>query len=126
MKFSLSTAWVIAALALSSPVFAVVPISSVSKSASNRYVPNEYIVEINDLKSLSGRRSLSSVSYTQYVTSSHDETKLCRVQAHEELYSAMRKRGVRFNVKTEFNQPDIIVAASLKLEVRLNIYICAE
>lgn len=45
---------------------------------------------------------------------------------HEELYYHMRKRGVQFDVKTEYDTPDILVGASMKIEVRLHFFLLKE
>lgn len=96
MKLSLSPTWVCLAFAVASSSFAAVPISSVSKETSSRYVPNQYIVEMATVQGLGGKRSYST-------------------SPHEELYRNLRKRGILFNVTKEYNLPNIMIGASMQL-----------
>ncbi|KZT21765.1 subtilisin-like protease [Neolentinus lepideus HHB14362 ss-1] len=78
-------------------VAATVPLSSVEKStvAPNNVIPGEYIVEMSNVQGLGGKRAYASV--------------------HDALYRSLRKRGVSFGVKKEYNQPGIMVGATLKV-----------
>jgi hypothetical protein len=78
-------------------VGAVVPLSSVSRktSAPSNIVPGEYIVELDAVKSLAGKRAFAS--------------------PHESLYSTLRKRDIPFDVKQEFDADGIFTGASMKL-----------
>ncbi|KAJ8696129.1 hypothetical protein PTI98_006019 [Pleurotus ostreatus] len=97
MKFSLTSSWVVAALFATSS-FAAVPLSSINTADTGRYVPNEYIVEMASISGLAGKRAYTGRT------------------VHEELYYHMHKRGVQFDVKTEYDTPDILVGASMKIE----------
>ncbi|KIJ56962.1 hypothetical protein M422DRAFT_40528 [Sphaerobolus stellatus SS14] len=74
--------------------FAAVPLSSVQRKTSTQYVADRFIVELESISSLPGKRS---------------------VNVHEEFYSALEKRGTVFKVDREFNNPDFFVGASLTL-----------
>jgi hypothetical protein len=39
----------------------------------------------------------------------------CFFQPHEELYNALRKRGIPYEVISEFNQPDILIGVTIEL-----------
>ncbi|TFK50631.1 subtilisin-like protease [Heliocybe sulcata] len=78
-------------------VAATVPLSSVKKAttAPNNVVEGEYIVEMKDVQGLGGKRAFASM--------------------HDTLYRSLRKRDIAFDVKKEYNQPGIMVGATLKL-----------
>ncbi|KAJ8509440.1 hypothetical protein ONZ45_g8388 [Pleurotus djamor] len=59
------------------------------------YVPNAYMVEMDDLATLQRR---------------DDEP------IHDYVYRHMRRRGIGFDVKHEYNAPDIMVGASMRLQ----------
>ncbi|KAF9488779.1 pyrolysin [Pleurotus eryngii] len=61
----------------------------------SKYVPNAYVVEMDSLSAL-GRRSGESV--------------------HESVYRHMERRGILFDVKNEYDTPDIMVGASMNLK----------
>ncbi|KAL0952205.1 hypothetical protein HGRIS_008814 [Hohenbuehelia grisea] len=99
MGFSLRTSWLFVALAFAaSSTFAYVPLSSVNRDDTGRYVPNEYIVEMASVSGLGGKRAYTGL------------------KVHEEVYHIMRARGLEFEVVSEFDTKDIFVGASMKIE----------
>ncbi|KAK0213189.1 pyrolysin [Desarmillaria ectypa] len=93
MKIPRLYPWVIAVLL--PQVLSAVPLSSIDKNSTlDRYVPNEYIVEMADVQSL-GRRTRGSL--------------------RQDVYREMRKRGVNASVKKEYDVPGIFTGASMTL-----------
>ncbi|EPQ55564.1 subtilisin-like protease [Gloeophyllum trabeum ATCC 11539] len=78
-------------------VGATVPLSSVQRTTTspNNALAGEYIVEMNNVQGLGGKRAYAST--------------------HDTLYRSLRKRGISFDVKKEYNQPGIMVGAALKV-----------
>lgn len=94
----LSSAFIALSLLLSPTYAAVASLANVDKNSTPaNTVPGRYIVEMSDVSSLAGKRS--------FVAS-----------PHEELYSTLRRRGISFEVKNEFNERDIWVGATLQLK----------
>ncbi|KAG5633965.1 hypothetical protein DXG03_006448, partial [Asterophora parasitica] len=70
------------------------PLSSIQSISNLQTVPNKFIVEVDKIADIHGKRSLSP---------------------HEDLYKNLRKRDVGFEVNKEFNAPNIFVGAALTL-----------
>ncbi|KAL0956638.1 hypothetical protein HGRIS_002771 [Hohenbuehelia grisea] len=99
MLFPLTPSWVVVALSLYvSTSLAYVPLSSINRNSSGRYVPHEYIVEMDSVSGLAGKRAYTGRT------------------VHDEVYHHMRKRGILFDVNNEFDTPEILVGASVKIE----------
>ncbi|KAJ6594206.1 subtilisin-like protease [Mycena capillaripes] len=82
------------ALTLLSSALALAPIPTAqqAKDATN-YVLNAYIIELSE--GAISKRSLGS--------------------RHEEVYDAMRKRGIPFQIGQEYNTPEILIGAAIRL-----------
>ncbi|KAL0581906.1 hypothetical protein V5O48_000136 [Marasmius crinis-equi] len=89
------------ALAITTRAFAAkYPLTAVKDgSIEAKYVPNQFIIEMSSTTALNGR--------------SLDRTTL---QVHEKVYRALRERDIEFEVKSEYNEPGIIVGAAVVLE----------
>ncbi|KAJ7747220.1 pyrolysin [Mycena metata] len=83
------------ALILCSSAFALAPIPTAqqAKDASN-YVPNAFILELSNGDAVSKRTLVSR---------------------HEEIYAAMRTRGIAFDIGEEYNTPNIFIGAAIRL-----------
>ncbi|KAL4251463.1 Alkaline protease 1 [Abortiporus biennis] len=68
------------------------------EQAPGNAVPNQFIVEVQDVGDIPSKRDLNSR------------------EAHETLYSHLRKRKVGFEVKKEFNNKNLFVGASITLD----------
>ncbi|KAG5646298.1 hypothetical protein DXG03_003895 [Asterophora parasitica] len=90
-----SFAWtLIPSLLATGLVLGGVPLSSVQRVSNLQTVPNKFIVEVDTVADIHGKRSLSP---------------------HENLYENLRKRAVGFEVNKEFNAQDLFVGAALTL-----------
>ncbi|KAJ7680615.1 pyrolysin, partial [Mycena polygramma] len=82
------------ALVLCSSAFALAPIPTAQQATNTtNYVPNAYILEFSN-GPVSKRNPLSP---------------------HEEIYAAMRKEGIPFQIGQEYNTPEILVGAAIRL-----------
>ncbi|KAG5639856.1 hypothetical protein DXG03_002795, partial [Asterophora parasitica] len=70
------------------------PLSSVQRVSNLQTAPNKFIVEVDTVADIHGKRSLSP---------------------HEDLYENLRKRAVGFEINKEFNAQNIFVGAALTL-----------
>ncbi|KAG5643378.1 hypothetical protein DXG03_000992 [Asterophora parasitica] len=90
-----SFAWtLVPSLLATGLVLGGVPLSSVQRVSNLQTVPNKFIVEVDTVADIHGKRSLSP---------------------HEDLYENLRKRAVGFKVNKEFNAQDLFVGAALTL-----------
>ncbi|KAJ7497612.1 subtilisin-like protease [Mycena latifolia] len=84
---------VVFALALVSSAFAIAPIPTLQQAQeASQYVPNAYIIELSGTGS---KRSL--------------------VSRHEEVYADMRNRGIAFIIGQEYDTPEILIGAAIRL-----------
>ncbi|KAJ6587227.1 pyrolysin [Mycena vulgaris] len=82
------------ALALVSPAFAIAPIPTPQQARdASSYVPNAYIIELSDPQV--SKRTL--------------------VSRHEEVYDAMRQLGIAFSIGQEYNTPEVLIGAAIRL-----------
>ncbi|KAA1472916.1 subtilisin-like protease [Dentipellis sp. KUC8613] len=77
-------------------VYGTIPLSQVDRSTSVSFVANKFIVEVDSLSDLPGKRSLDK-------------------EAHELVYRSLGSRGITFTVDKEFNSPEFFVGASISL-----------
>ncbi|KAG5644690.1 hypothetical protein DXG03_007913 [Asterophora parasitica] len=90
-----SFAWtLVPSLLATGLVLGGVPLSSVQRVSNLQTVPNKFIVEVDTVANIHGKRSLSP---------------------HENLYENLRKRAVGFEVNKEFNAQDLFIGAALTL-----------
>ncbi len=80
----------------------------------SKYIPNAYVVEMDNLSAL-GRRS-DEVHCFLFVGRAKELT--LHKSIHDSVYRHMERRGILFDVKNEYNAPDIMVGASMNLKVR--------
>ncbi|KAF8521827.1 subtilisin-like protease [Gautieria morchelliformis] len=81
--------------ALLSSALAAVPLSSVQRTVSTRLVPNRFIVELDSVSDLPGKRNV-----------------------HDAFYSALEKRaGGSFTVDRQFNTANVFVGAAISVSV---------
>ncbi|PBK95398.1 pyrolysin [Armillaria gallica] len=77
------------------------PLSSVRKETNLPIAANKFIVELDSVADVTGKRSGFSV--------------------HERFYASLNERAVRFQVDKEFDAPKIFVGAALTLENSLDV-----
>ncbi|KAJ7495908.1 subtilisin-like protease [Mycena galericulata] len=84
------------ALVSSASTFAPIPTAQ-QASVASQYVPDAYIVELSSSAGAVSKRTTSLVS------------------RHEEVYAAMRKRAIEFSIDQEYDTPEILVGAAIRL-----------
>lgn len=103
------------ALALVSSAFAFAPIPTAQQAKdASQYVANAYIIELSGTGAVAKRTvvSVGSLPCTVvYRISSFVH------QHHKEVYDAMRKRAIEFSIDQEYNAPDVLVGAAIRLYV---------
>lgn len=113
--------WTALALAFAGPTLAALP-TRYEKGSGLPFVPNRFIIEVDNLADIPNARKFSRVSGRYLLVNWRNH--LTHLQSLDAVYSSLRERGIGLDVDKEFDSAGLFTGASVTLRVRQMLLFC--